>query len=55
MDTWKWVPVNEVSNVIYEDDMYSVAVINVGEWGTYTWFIEKTCQMFMFKKIVCPQ
>ena len=41
MDTWKWVPVNEVSNVIYEDDMYSVAVINVGEWGTYTWFIEK--------------
>ncbi len=50
MDTWKWVPVNEVSNVIYEDDMYSVAVINVGEWGDYTWFIEKNVSNVYIQK-----
>ena len=41
MDTWQWKPVEEVSNVIYDDDQYSVAVVDVGEWGAYTWFIEK--------------
>ena len=41
MDTWYWKPVEGISNMIYEDDLYSVAVIDVGEWGSYTWFIEK--------------
>ena len=41
MDAWKWIPVQVISNVIYEDNQYSVAVIDVGEWGTYSWFMEK--------------
>ena len=41
MDTWQWIPVEVVSNLIYDDDLYSVAVVDVGEWGAYTWFIEK--------------
>ena len=41
MDVWQWVPVEVVSNVIYDDDQYSVAVIDRGEWGAYTWFMEK--------------
>lgn len=41
MDTWQWIPVEVVSNVIYDDDLYSVAVVDVGEWGAYTWFMEK--------------
>ena len=41
MDTWQWIPVEVVSNVIYDDDQYSVAVVDMGEWGAYTWFIEK--------------
>ena len=41
-DAWHWMPVEGISNMIYEDDQYSVAVIDVGEWGSYTWFIEKT-------------
>lgn len=42
MNAWKWIPVEVVSNVIYEDDLYRVAVIDAGEWGSYSWFIEKT-------------
>lgn len=41
MDTWQWIPVEVVSNVIYDDDQYSVAVVDMGEWGAYTWFMEK--------------
>ena len=41
MKVWKWKPVRVIPNIIYDDDQYSVAVIDVGEWGTYTWFIEK--------------
>ena len=39
---WEWVPTNGVSNLIYEDDSYQVAFEDVGEWGMYTWFMEKT-------------
>lgn len=42
MDAWQWIPVEMVSNVIYDDDQYSVAVVDMGEWGAYTWFIDKT-------------
>ena len=41
MKVWQWMPVEVVSNVIYDDDLYNVATIDVGEWGSYTWFIEK--------------
>ena len=41
MNTWQWIPVEVVSNVIYDDDQYSVAVVDIGEWGAYTWFMEK--------------
>ena len=42
MVAWQWKPVEVVSNVIYEDDQYSVAYVDIGEWGEYTWFIDKT-------------
>lgn len=41
MDTWQWMPVDMVSNVIYDDDQYCVATIDMGEWGEYTWFMDK--------------
>lgn len=41
MDAWQWKPVEVISDVIYDDDRYSVATIDCGEWGSYTWFIEK--------------
>lgn len=28
MDAWQWIPVEMVSNVIYDDDQYSVAVVD---------------------------
>lgn len=42
MAAWHWEPVEVISNVIYEDDQYSVAFVDIGEWGEYTWFIDKT-------------
>ena len=42
MSDWQWEPVEVVSNLIYEDDQYSVAYVDIGEWGEYTWFIDKT-------------
>ncbi len=42
MAAWQWNPVEVVSNVIYEDDQYDVAYIDIGEWGDYIWFINKT-------------
>ena len=42
MVAWQWKPVKAVSNVLYEDDQYSVACVDIGEWGDYTWFIDKT-------------
>jgi hypothetical protein len=42
MNEWKWHPVEVVSNVIYDDEQYSIAYIDMGEWGDYTWFIYKT-------------
>lgn len=41
VNTWQWQPVKAVSDIIYEDDQYSIAYIDIGEWGDYTWFIEK--------------
>lgn len=41
MDAWQWKPVDVISDVIYDDDRYSVATLDFGEWGDYTWFIEK--------------
>ena len=44
MAAWHWEPVEVISNVIYEDNQYSVAVVDMGEWGAYTWFMEKPFQ-----------
>ncbi len=42
MAEWEWVPIKMVSNIIYEDKQYRVAVKEMGEWGDYTWFIERS-------------
>lgn len=41
MDAWQWKPVEVISDVIYDDDRYSIATLDFGEWGLYTWFVEK--------------
>jgi len=46
MDTWQWKPVEWISNILYEDDQYSVAYVDIGEWGNYTWFIDNTVSHF---------
>lgn len=40
--TWKWYPIKYISDIIYEDDIYSIAYMSFGEWGDYTWFIGKS-------------
>ena len=39
---WSWKQNNSTSDIIYEDDLYSVAYTDYGEWGDYTWFIKKS-------------
>ena len=39
-DNWKWIPLDFFSNVIYEDEIYSVIPYE-REWGPYTCFINK--------------
>ena len=39
---WSWKQNNSISDIIYEDNLYSVAFMNYGEWGDYTWFIKKS-------------
>ncbi len=39
--SWSWEPINSISDFIYEDDLYTVAFKDYGEWGEYTWFIKK--------------
>lgn len=39
---WSWKQNNSTSDIIYEDDLYSVAYMDYGEWGDYTWFIKKS-------------
>lgn len=41
IDTREWILVNDITNTIYEDEWYRVAVVDNGEWGNFTWFIEK--------------
>ncbi len=43
-DKWKWEPTDHISDVIYEDADYQVAYKDFGEWGAYTWFIDKHSQ-----------
>ena len=38
---WKWKPAKGESNLLYEDDIYQIVAVNLGEWGRYTWFIDK--------------
>ena len=38
---WSWKPTNSISDIIYDDDLYTVAFKDYGEWGDYTWFIKK--------------
>lgn len=38
---WDWVPTEYISDIFYEDNLYQVAYVDVGEWGEYTWFIER--------------
>ena len=40
-NAWKWEPLKMVSDIIYDDDQYSIAYLDMGEWGRYTWFIDK--------------
>jgi len=40
--SWSWKQNNSTSDIIYEDDLYSVAYMDYGEWGDYTWFIKKS-------------
>lgn len=54
MDAWQWMPVKEVSNVIYDDDLYNVATIDVGEWGSYTWFMEKKVSKKAVRQYIMP-
>ena len=39
---WSWKQNNSTSDIIYEDNLYSVAFMDYGEWGDYTWFIKKS-------------
>ena len=39
---WSWKQNYSTSDIIYEDDLYSVAYMDYGEWGDYTWFIKKS-------------
>ena len=41
LDQWEWKPVEHISDFIYEDELYQVAFVDVGEWGEYIWFVEK--------------
>lgn len=41
MEQWKWQPLELIPDVIYEDNQYNVAYVDMGEWGAYTWFMEK--------------
>lgn len=41
MDIWEWQPLKVISDMIYEDDQYNIAHLDMGEWGSYTWFIDK--------------
>jgi len=38
---WSWKPANSISDIIYDDDLYTIAYKDYGEWGDYTWFIKK--------------
>ncbi len=50
MKVWKWKPVRVIPNIIYDDDQYSIAYIDIGEWGYYTWFIEKNVSNVYIQK-----
>lgn len=50
MKVWKWKPVRLIPNIIYDDDQYSIAYIDIGEWGDYTWFIEKNVSNVYIQK-----
>ena len=41
MDIWGWQPLKVISDMIYEGDQYNIAHLEMGEWGSYTWFIDK--------------
>lgn len=41
MELWKWQPGKQIPDVIYEDNQYNVVNMDMGEWGAYTWFMEK--------------
>lgn len=38
---WDWMPAEHISDIFYEDNLYQVAFVDEGEWGEYTWFIER--------------
>ncbi len=51
MNNWKWKSMKVVSDVIYDDDQYTIAFIDIGEWGGYTWFMENSRQYLMPEKL----
>jgi hypothetical protein len=37
----EWEKIKEIDDVVYEDDNFSIAYLDFGEWGECTWFIDK--------------
>lgn len=44
-----WKETGKLSNLLYEDEEFEVYKYNMGEWGQYTWFVDrKTREQFLF-------
>jgi hypothetical protein len=41
LKTFRWIATKAVDDVIYEDERFYVTYINLGEWGSITWFKDK--------------
>ena len=41
---YKWIEIDEVDDLIYEDDDFYVTYLNFGEWGNTVWFKDKKTQ-----------
>lgn len=41
---WNWEAINDIPDIIYEDSTYCVFHKNFGEWGRFSWFVEKSPQ-----------
>lgn len=49
-DKWTWETTSLISDVIYEDADYQIVYKDFGEWGSYTWFVDKdSYNQYLFK------